>query len=49
MASNALGRGPVDIEVTDGSGDASKQGELHQDVEVGPEVIVIDRIEEVYK
>ncbi|KAF2030210.1 high affinity nicotinic acid plasma membrane permease-like protein [Setomelanomma holmii] len=46
MASDEIGRVPPEKGVTETS--APKLGEQHQDVEVGPEMINIDRIEKVY-
>jgi hypothetical protein len=47
--SEAIGRRPGANEVTESLRDPPKQGELHEDVEVGAEMIDIDRIEKVYK
>jgi hypothetical protein len=47
--SEAIGRRPGANEITESSRDPPKQGELHEDVEVGLEMIDIDRIESVYK
>jgi hypothetical protein len=46
MASEGIGRAASEkgVEVTE----PVKMGEQHQDVEVGPEVINVDRIEKVY-
>jgi hypothetical protein len=49
MASEAFGRGPVDKQVEETQQSAPKHGDLHRDVEVGQEMIDIDRIEGVYK
>jgi hypothetical protein len=46
MASEAVGRVPQEKGITET--DVPKQGDQHQDVEVGPEMINIDRIEKVY-
>jgi hypothetical protein len=46
MASDEIGRAEPEKRVAET--DATKQGDLHQDVEVGPEMINIDRIEKVY-
>ncbi|KAJ4299386.1 hypothetical protein N0V90_004631 [Kalmusia sp. IMI 367209] len=49
MSAAAIGRGPVEKEITETTGSAPKQNSLNeQDVETGPEVINIDRIEKVY-
>lgn len=48
-SSEAIGRSPIHKEIGQNSMDAMKQGELHRDVEVGPEMVDIDRIERVYK
>jgi len=49
MASDAIGRGPVEKEIAQSAEDGSKQGDFQRDVEVGPEMIDIDRIERVYR
>jgi hypothetical protein len=49
MSSDAVGRGPVEKEIDESTGNASKRGDLEQDVEVGPGMIDIDRIERVYR
>jgi hypothetical protein len=49
MASDAIGHGPLRKDIEETQGHARKHGDLHQDVEVGPEIINIDRIEKVYK
>lgn len=50
MASEAIERGPVGKTPGDEPpSDILKQGELHKDVEVGPEMVDLDRIERVYK
>jgi hypothetical protein len=49
MASDEIGREPMDKEIATTSGPPMKQGELHQDVEVGLEMVDIDRIEKVYQ
>jgi hypothetical protein len=46
MTAEAIGRAPPGKDVTEPS--APKLGDLHQDVEVGPETVNIDRIEKVY-
>lgn len=49
MASDAVGRGPIDKEIDETTGDGPKQADLHWDIEGGPEMIDIDRIERVYR
>jgi hypothetical protein len=49
MAVDAIGRGPSEEERSKRLGDELKQDGLHRDVEVGPEMIDIDRIEQVYR
>jgi hypothetical protein len=49
MASDAIGRGPIEEERSKQLGDELKPDGLHRDVEVGPEMIGIDRIERVYR
>lgn len=49
MASENIGRGPIDKEIIESAGNAPKQGESARDVEVGQETIDIDRIEKVYR
>ena len=39
----------MDKEINTTSGPQIKQGDFHQDVEVGPEMVDLDRIEKVYK
>jgi len=46
MASEAIERAPPEKGITETN--APKHGDQHQDVEVGPEMINIDRIEKVY-
>jgi hypothetical protein len=46
MASDAVEIAPTEKRV--GEANDGKQTGLHQDVEVGPEVVDIDRIERVY-
>jgi hypothetical protein len=49
MASDAIGRSPIEEERSKQLGDEVKLDGLHRDVEVGPEMIDIDRIEQVYR
>lgn len=46
MASEAIERSPQENEFS--STNIPEKGELHQDVEVGPDMINVDRIEKVY-
>jgi hypothetical protein len=46
MASESIGRAPPEKGIMETG--APKLGEQHQDVEVGPEMVNIDRIEKVY-
>ena len=47
--SEAIGRRLGANEITEIPRDPPKQGELHEDVEVGMEIVGIERIEKVYK
>jgi hypothetical protein len=49
MATDTVRRGPIEKEISESAGDGLNRGDLHQDVEVGPEMIDIDRIEKVYR
>jgi hypothetical protein len=49
MAQNLIGQGPVDKTASMSPDELAKQGEFSQDVEVGPEMVDIDRIEQVYR
>lgn len=50
MVADTIDRGPSRKEMEETSGTAPKLGELHRDVEDGPEEMInIDRIEKVYK
>lgn len=49
MSSDAIGRDPVGKEVEETQQSTLKHGDVHRDLEVGQEMIDIDRIENVYK
>jgi hypothetical protein len=49
MASDAIGRGPVEKVVEETVGSASRKDGAQRDVESAPEMIDIDRIERVYE
>jgi hypothetical protein len=49
MATESIGRGPAENEMVESAGNAPKQGDFHQDVEVGMEMVDLDRIEQVYR
>jgi hypothetical protein len=48
MASEGIERADARPEKNVSGSNAMKRGDEHQDVEVGPEIINIDRIEKVY-
>jgi len=49
VESEGIGRRPGANEITEIQRDPPKQGKLHEDVEVGMDMVDIDRIEKVYK
>ena len=49
MAGTTTGRYPMNKEVSVPAGNVAKQGDFHEDREIGPDAVDIARIEKVYK